>query len=212
MPVISICNQKGGVGKTTMAVNLAQAFARESWRVVLVDLDPQGSAWAWTSIDSETIVFDIEEAPGGINAQDVRRIRRDYDFAIIDCPPQYDQVNAVAIRSADLVLVPVQPSPVDVWSTNRIVDLIRARQESTGGSPQAAYVRSRVIPNTRLAAKLNESLARQDMPTLASGTTQRVAYADSALDGRTVLDGRATVATQEIEALRDEIKELLNVY
>ena len=111
---------------------------------------------------------------------------------------------------ADLVLVPVQPSPFDVWSTDAIVQLIKARQEATNGKPKATYMVSRAISNTALQRSLAEALSQQSLSVLVAGTTQRVVYATTASRGETVYEGRPTAARQEIEAIRDEIKEFLN--
>ena len=108
--------------------------------------------------------------------------------------------------------MPVQPSPFDVWATDAIVGLIQARQEATGGQPKAAYVVSRAISNTALQRSLAEVLDKQDLPVLVAGTTQRVVYASSASEGKTVFDGRPTVARREMESIRDEIKEMLKGY
>ena len=199
-------NQKGGCGKTTIAVNLAQAFANLGQRVLVLDMDPQASAmdWAWEATD-----FDVVD--GRITALDAARMRTQYDLTLIDCPPQYADPSAQAIRRADLVLVPVQPSQLDVWATSAIVDLIKARQSVAKGKPRAAFVMSRVAPRTLLSKGLRETLALQDFPTLASSTTQRVAYAEATQSGQTVFDGQRMPARLEIEAIRDEIKELLNV-
>ena len=208
MPIIAVCNQKGGCGKTTIAVNLAQGFANLGLRVLVADMDPQASAldWAWDAKD-----FDVVDAQGRIKPADLRRMRKQYDVALIDCPPQYAEPSAEAIRIADLVLVPVQPSQLDVWATTAIVDLIKVRQSVFKGRPKAVFVMSRVVPRTRLAERLRETLAQQDFPTLDGFTTQRVAYAEATQSGQTVFDGKPTPARLEIEAIRDEIKELINV-
>ena len=206
--IIAVCNQKGGCGKTTIAVNLAQAFANLGWRVLVLDVDRQASAldWAW-----DATAFHVSDGQQPIRAPDVRRIRAQYDLAIIDCPPQYARPSAEAVRISDLVLVPVQPSQLDVWATTAIVNLIKARQSVAMGNPKAVFVMSRVVPRTKLSERLRETLAQQDFPTLASGTTQRVAYAEATQAGQTVFDGKRTPARREIEAIRDEIKELMNV-
>ena len=206
--IIAVCNQKGGCGKTTIAVNLAQGFANLDLRVLVVDMDPQGSAldWAWDAKG-----FDVVDAGSRIKPFDLRRMRKQYDLALIDCPPQYAEPSAEAIRIADLVLVPVQPSQLDVWATKAIVDLIKVRQAVFKGRPKAVFVMSRVVPRTRLAERLRETLAQQFFPTLASSTTQRVAYAEATQSGLTVFDGKPGPARWEIEAIRDEIKELIDV-
>ena len=148
----------------------------------------------------------------GYLLRQARALRRQYEVVVIDCPPQYSEPSAAAIRVADFVLVPVQPSPFDVWATDAIVGLIQARQEVTGGQPRAAYVVSRAISNTALQRSLAEVLDKQDLPVLVAGTTQRVVYASSASEGKTVFDGRPTVARREMESIRDEIKEMLKGY
>ena len=112
MSVIALCNQKGGCGKTTLAFNLAQAFAMQGDSVLLVDLDPQGSAADWRSMSpAGGVGFDVEPMERTSLVRSIRNLRRQYDVVIVDCPPQYADQSADAIRVSDLVLVPVQPSP-----------------------------------------------------------------------------------------------------
>ena len=210
MPVIALCNQKGGSGKTTVAVNLAQGFGQQGRDVLLLDLDPQRSASDWTSVDPDALGFDVMETDRRELERRLPEWRQRYDLVVIDCPPQYAEPSAVAIRLADLVLVPVQPSPLDFWATQDTIDLIEARQQVANGSPRAAFVVSRAVPNSVLQRSLDQGLAEHSIPTLASGTTQRTTYIRRALTGHTVFQGGATIARREIEAIRDEIEELIN--
>ena len=211
MAIIAVCNQKGGCGKTTIAINLAQAYVADGSDVLLLGLDPQGSAGDWRSIDPGLVPgFQVEEIERGELLRQARALRRQHDIIVLDCPPQYAAASVAAIRVADLVLVPVQPSPFDVWSTDAIVDLIRVLQEAVQGRPRAAYVVSRAISNTALRRSLAQALSERSLPVLSAGTTQRVGYAATAVRGKTVFDGPATVARREMEAIREEVKEMLN--
>ena len=139
-----------------------------------------------------------------------RALRREYDVIVIDCPAKFADSSSAAIRVADFVLVPVQPSPFDVWASDAVAGLIKTRQEATGGAPLAACAISRAISNTSLQRSIGAALEGYGLPVLKAGTTQRVAYATTAAQGMTVFDGRRTVARREMEAVRDEVKELIH--
>ena len=211
MTVIAVCNQKGGSGKTTMAINLAGAFAADGMDVLLLDLDPQGSALDWGSMQAvPSPPFEVVEMDRPQLLRQARALRRDYDMIVIDCPAKFADTSSAAVRVSDFVLVPVQPSPFDVWASDAIAGLIKTRQEATGGAPLAACVISRAISNTSLQRSIGAALEGYGLPVLRTGTTQRVAYATTAAQGMTVFDGRRTVARQEMEAIRDEIKEMMH--
>jgi chromosome partitioning protein len=211
MTVIAVCNQKGGSGKTTIAINLASAFANDGLGVLLLDLDLQGSAVDWSSIrPAMASPFDVRGIDRPQLLRQARALRGEYDVVVIDCPPQYADTSSAAVRVADFVLVPVQPSPFDVWASDAITGLVRTRQEATGGAPLAACVISRAISNTSLQRSIGAALEGCGLPVLRAGTTQRVAYATTAARGMTVFDGRRTIARQEMEAIRDEVKEMIH--
>ena len=208
--VISILNQKGGVGKTTLATHLAHALMMQFKGVLLVDADPQGSLRDWHDANEEESLPVI-----GLDrktlATDLPTVTKGFGLVIIDGPAQVAQVSAAAVRVSDLVLIPVQPSPLDIWSCRDLVDVVRARQEVTGDQPKAAFVISRAVKNTRLSGEAASALAEYGLPVLLNGTTQRVAYPTAAAAGLTVLatepDGPAAA---EIYHLADEIMEMLN--
>ncbi len=209
MSVIAIVNQKGGTGKTTLSINLAAAFA-ELYPTLLLDADPQGSALDWAdSRAAPQMNLDAGELPEGDLLRELRALSATYDRIIIDGPPGIGRTSADAVRVADIVLIPSKPSPFDVWACSDIVDAVKARQKTTGGVPRAAFVITMARPRTRLLAQVDTALAEYGIPALSARTTERVAYPTTAIEGKSVLDGRDRTAQQEILAMRDEIEGLV---
>jgi len=133
-----------------------------------------------------------------------------HDFIIIDGAPQIADLAIAAIKCADMILIPVQPSPYDIWACEDLVEIIKARQEITDGKPKAAFVISRVIKNTQLGKEIREALEGYNLPVFKNFTTQRVVYAKSAATGLTVLSTETKEdAANEIRAIANELKEFL---
>ena len=205
METISILNRKGGAGKSTIATNLARAFQRRGDEVVLIDTDPQGSAsdWCETALENgyecpPTFTVDrptVHEQLPQLNG---------YDTAIVDGVAKVSEMDVSSIKAANLVLIPVRPSAVDVWAVGEIVDLIQTRRE-IAGSPEAALVSSQAIVGTNLADAASEALEAFELP-VWKGTCQRVAYAQAMGKGQSVLDRPdADKAQAEIEHLTDRV-------
>jgi chromosome partitioning protein len=205
--IISIQNQKGGVGKTTLAVHISDALASRA-RVLLVDADPQGSARDWAAARESQPPFTVVGMDRPTLHRDIGAIAQNYDYVIIDGPPRVSDIARSAIIAADLVLIPVQPSPYDVWAANEVIKLI---QEASvfKESLKAVFVINRKIVNTAIGRDVAEALAQYNIPVLKSQIIQRVAFAESAATGQTVLEQQPTsLAAREIKAL---VKELLKV-
>lgn len=207
--IIAILNQKGGCGKTTIAVNLAHSFQNLGHKTLLVDSDPQGSARDWNAENDGKIIPVIGLDRPSL-ATDIEAVKIGYDVIIIDGAPSVEKLAAAAIKIADFILIPVQPSPWDIWATADLVEVITARQTILEGHPLAAFVISRVIKNTLLSVEVVEALKAYVLPVLNSYTTQRVIYPTSASSGQTIYSSTFNDATLEIDSIRDEIIEALN--
>jgi chromosome partitioning protein len=209
MKVIAVLNQKGGSGKTTIATHLARALQLSGEDVLLVDSDPQGSARDWAAVrdDQPLTVVGIDRPT---IERDLKNIARK-DYVVIDGAPQAADLAVSAIKAADFVLIPVQPSPYDIWATADLVDLVKQRIEITDGKLQAAFVVSRAIKGTRIGQEVTEALKGYDLPVLQSRITQRIIYPGTAAAGITVLDEQSdSAASIEIRTLCSEVKTLLS--
>jgi len=208
MLVIAVLNQKGGSGKTTIATHLARALQIEGADVLLVDSDPQGSARDWAAVreDQPLTVVGIDRPT---IERDIKNIARK-DFVVIDGAPQAADLAVSAIKAASFVLIPVQPSPYDIWAAADLVELVKQRIEVTDGKLQAAFVVSRAIKGTRIGSEVAEALAGYGIPVLESRITQRVSYPSTAAAGTTVMDTEpAGDAAAEVRALAAELKQKL---
>lgn len=209
MYIISILNQKGGCGKTTISINIAHALQRQGYKVLLVDSDPQGSARDWNEVNEGHIIpvigLDRESLP-----QDIEAVKKGYDVIIIDGAPAIAKLSIAAVKISHLVLIPVQPSPWDIWATQDLVDIIKARQEVTNGIPKAFFIISRTIKNTKLSKEVINALHQYNLPTLRSYTTQKVIYPSTASDGLTVFSNYPNSGAEEINNITNELIELLN--
>lgn len=207
--VISILNQKGGVGKTTIAVHLATALARKNRRVLLVDADPQGSALDWSAARKDPTLFPVAGLPKSSIHKELHALASGYDFVVIDGPPRVYQVARSAIMASDLVIVPVQPSPYDVWAAKEIIDLI---EEALVYKPslKRVFAINRKIANTAIGRDVVEALSDYPMPVLQSALCQRVPFAESATQGLTVYElDPDMLASREMNEFASEVLELL---
>ncbi len=207
--IISLLNQKGGVGKTTLAIHIADALSRLKKRVLLIDADPQGSALDWAAARRGTSLFPVAGLPRASIHKELPQLADGFDAVIIDGPPRVYDVARSAIMASDLVLIPVQPSPYDVWAAKEIVDLLR---EASIYKPslKSAFVINRKIVNTALGRDVVEALAEFAVPVLQSSIVQRIGLAESAAQGQTIFEtAPESPAVKELVALVDEITELL---
>ena len=207
---IGFLNQKGGVGKTTLAVNVAAAFERQNKRVLVIDADPQGSALDWAAAREGEPLFPVAGLPKASIHKELPALAKEYEIVVIDGPPRVYEVARSAIMASDLVLIPVQPSPYDVWAAKEIVDHIR---EARIYKPElkAAFVINRKIVNTALGRDVVDALSDYDLPVLKTAVCQRIVLTESATRGQTVFEVDAhNQAAQEVTSLVSDIVEMLN--
>jgi chromosome partitioning protein len=204
--VIAVAQRKGGAGKSTIAANLATAFAEAGERVALLDVDPQRSLARWDELRGQArrarpLHF---EAPSGWRVPGVLdRLRREQDVVLLDTAPHDDTDARVAIRSADLVLVPLQPSAADLWSMDGTLDL--AKKE---GRP-VALVLNRVPSAGRLRDQVSAAIAQRGLPLLGPTLGNRTAFAQAFMAGLGAVEAAPKgVAAEETRALAEALRGL----
>ena len=205
--VITIAQQKGGAGKTTLAAQLAVAWSGQGRRLALLDIDPQASLAAWVGVrraqlGDAGLGFEFDALSGWRAAEWIERHARDADFIIVDSPPHAELEAKIAVRAAGLVVVPLQPSPLDLWSTATTLRL--AREEGR----KALAVLNRVPARSSLIDAVTAELGRDGVSVAASRLGSRVAFAQAMAQGRGVSESApSSIAAAEIAALAAEIAE-----
>jgi chromosome partitioning protein len=214
--IVALLNQKGGVGKTTLATHIAGELAMRGQHVVLLDADPQGSSLDWTQRRSQQGLPRLFSAVGLAREtlhQEAPELARRADHVVIDGPPRIAALARSALLAAERVLIPVQPSPYDLWASAEMVTLIREAQVFR---PQlcAAFVINRRVSTTVIGREARQALADQPLPALpvlSSEVRQRIVFADSVAAGRLARETAPdSAAAREITALVDELLRWLS--
>jgi chromosome partitioning protein len=213
--IISVVNQKGGSGKTTLSMQLAGALARRGNKVLVVDADPQGTATRWAASADEkpfpASVIGLSAASTKVH-REVRKFADDYQYIIIDCPPAADSpVPQSALLIANLALVPIIPSPLDMWAAVGIRQVIE-NMSDINEELKARLVINQCQPNTSLAKEALEVLPEFGIDLCGTYIHHRQVYRHSAVFGQTVHDfgSKAAPAIAEVEALTGEVLSLLH--
>ena len=205
MPVIALVGNKGGAGKTTLTVNLAVGFGRLG-QIAILDTDPQGSSAQWRTI------ADDDSLPAVISATEdlvekVTDLKNHYDYVVVDCPPyvQAPQTRAI-LQVSDVALIPVQPSPFDLWASIHIENAV---MDSRTSNPdlRALLVINQLEPRTTLSQLMREALTEIQVPVANTAIQRRAVYRASALEGRSVyaMGKRGADAVAELDQLIQEV-------
>ena len=205
--IISFVNQKGGVGKTTTAINLASSLVRKNHNLVLIDADPQGSATTWHSIEDNQ-AFEIIDHPGELTQADIKTIETAYDYVIIDAPPAVDDKVKTILNTSDLAILPVTPSSLDLWSCKETLDTLESKSEMPLNGKIRLLI-NRKIPGTRVGREVRQALEKFDKPIFETELCQRVAYIDAMRYGVSVMQfAPGSKAAGEIEKWGGEVSVL----
>jgi len=203
---IAFAQQKGGAGKTTLAAHLAVALAAEGSDVAAVDTDPQGSLAEWGEVRAGASGVRAQVPVHGVAGwrlgPELGRLRRAHDLLVVDTPPHAENDARAAVRAAELLVVPVQPSPMDVRATGPTLALA-----ADAGTP-VVLVLNRVPPRARLTETMTAALSRLDAPLADARLGARVALAESLAEGLGVSESQPRGrAAAEVRALARELRE-----
>lgn len=202
--IISLVNQKGGVGKTTTAINLAASLTRKNCKVAFIDTDPQGSAVQWHAIEDNK-AFDIKHHPRPIFQQDINELSWQYDHVVIDAPPAIGEITQSILAVTDMAIIPLSPSPVDIWSCDKTLEMI-SEEEKQNPTLKSKLLVSRKIPGTKLGREAKEAMEVFDTGIFETELCQRIAYIEAMSAGVSVMQyAPNSKAAQEVESLSEEI-------
>ncbi len=203
--IITIAQQKGGAGKTTIAAHLAVAFSQRGKRVAVIDIDPQGSLTQWHKIREQKFGegftgLNFSSISGWRLPNEIDRVKGDVDIIIIDSPPHTQTETKTAIRAADFVIIPAQPSPTDLWATAETIKLVTEER-----------IPHRILLNRAvLNSKLLKDIEKEFSDVLASKIGNRISFASSMMEGRTVTETLpSSAASEEIKAILREVSAML---
>jgi chromosome partitioning protein len=206
--IISLVNQKGGVGKTSIAVNLGACLARKNYKIQLIDMDPQGTALQWQSIEGN-MAFQVIHHPAPLSPDEAKAFSQGYDHLVMDTPPAIGEISKSVLHFSDLALVPVAPSPLDIWSSHNTVRMIvEAKNENP--ALEGKLLICRKIPRTRLGREAKEVMQVFKLPVFETEVSQRVAYIEAMISGVSVLQyAPKSEAAREMQGLCEEVAQHL---
>ena len=206
MKTIAIISQKGGSGKTTLAVHLAVCAIKKGKAVVIADLDPQGSAFDWYNARQSTNELVTIETHAEALPDLLKKAKKaEADLVIIDTAPHSDKAAALAAKVADYILIPCRPARFDFRAIEPTFKIIRLTK-----TPAAVVINN--APRGKIAERVKEILKEQGYPVLDLMISQRAAFVNAVFDGRSVHEYEPDgVAAEEIESLYEIISKALRL-
>jgi len=202
--IISFINQKGGVGKTTIAINVAAALAKQGYKTLLIDADKQGSSSTWASLREET-PFQVVNLARENMAKDAISLAAEYDFTLIDAPPHAEAISRSCIIASDLVVMPIEPSGLSTWASDVTVQQVEQAREYKGAL-KCGFVVSRKIGKTVIGRQVREMVENTGMRVFDADIENRVAFAESMTMGQTINEWDVDKkAIAEIKTLTTEL-------
>jgi len=205
MPIIALVGNKGGAGKTTLSVNLAAGMAKLG-STVIVDADPQGSSLQWSVFAENPVTENVIEGNDNLSEQ-VTDLSNKNDYVVVDCPPSVHATQTnVMLKVCDIALIPVQPSPVDLWATVHIEDAVNIARE-TNKNLRVLLVINQLEPRTTLSRIVSDALEQIELPVAKTALRRRAIFRNCALEGKNVfqMGYRGKEAAKEINELIQEI-------
>lgn len=214
--IVSVVNQKGGVGKTTLALNLAAALSDNKDSVFVIDADPQGTLSMWGKVRTQQSPVKINSniiiTPNPWSLEEILKLTNppDYDFIIIDCGPANNKMTKAALVVSNLAIIPISPSPLDINSARATIELIHEGSTRGAVKVKTYLLISRKIVGTNLAKEVRQACQTLSLPILRSEISQRVSLCESAITGQSIFEySPSSLATEEFVALGKEVRRCL---
>lgn len=209
--IISVTSLKGGVGKSTVSQNLAVCFAHAGYKVCIIDVDTNQSAIRWSGLRPEDMPpIPVFGQPDGIElSKNTKHLSKDYEIIIIDGTPSLNKVTSKIIMLADLLLIPILPSGLDMWATELFLERYQDAEAEREKKLPAYFLLNQFQPNTNLSKEVKDVLEESEIPVLKSTLKNRTVYREAVIKGLGVIEYKDKKAQSELVDLFNEISKII---